>query len=256
MSYFEHLVSKRPNWKPGIEPLWKLQITDQEYEKLLRYLPEKMLSNFGKSVVKEAALFFSEWWKREYSGGPHKKIDVAKKIGLENHCEDLFKLAIKGVESLRIKFIRIETTRYLDTLLLQGGLPLRALAQMYLGDGKVTLVWRDDDLNPRVTVGRKASKLMLSLILLAAEVLPFGGAVVVRMVEGDSGPLVEITATGERIKFDSEVLDALEGTCNINNLEPRTILAYYTGSLGRVIDAQMAIESSEGAVRFGFLLRS
>jgi hypothetical protein len=68
--------------------------------------------------------------------------------------------------------------------------------------------------------------------------------------------LVEITATGERIKFDSEVLDALEGTCNINNLEPRTILAYYTGSLGRVIDAQMAIESSEGAVRFGFLLRS
>jgi hypothetical protein len=129
MSYFEHLVSKRPNWKPGIEPLWKLQITDQEYEKLLRYLPEKMLSNFGKSVVKEAALFFSEWWKREYSGGPHKKIDVAKKIGLENHCEDLFKLAIKGVESLRIKFIRIETTRYLDTLLLQGGLPLRALAQ-------------------------------------------------------------------------------------------------------------------------------
>ncbi|MBT4768900.1 MAG: hypothetical protein HOO00_00025 [Rhodospirillaceae bacterium] len=158
--------------------------------------------------------------------------------------------------AVRLQYLRAALGRGDGLDKLEDFSPLRALAQMYLGDGKVTLVWRDDDLNPRVTVGRKASKLMLSLILLAAEVLPFGGAVVVRMVEGDSGPLVEITATGERIKFDSEVLDALEGTCNINNLEPRTILAYYTGSLGRVIDAQMAIESSEGAVRFGFLLRS
>jgi len=158
--------------------------------------------------------------------------------------------------AVRLQYLRAALGRGDGLDKLEDFSPLRALAETYLRDGKVTLVWRDDDLNPQATVGRQASKLMLSLILLAAEALPFGGTVVVRVAERDPGPGVEITATGERIKFDSEALDALEGTCNTDNLEPRTILAYYTGLLGRVIDGRMTIESSEGAVRFGFLLRS
>ncbi len=157
--------------------------------------------------------------------------------------------------AVRLQYLRSALGRGDGLDKLQDLSPLRALALAYLRDGKVTLVWRDDDLNPQSIVGRKASKLMLNLILLAVEALPFGGTVVVRVVERDGGPLAEITATGERVKFDSEALAALKGSCDLNKLEPRTILAYYAGSLGRVIDAQMAIESMEGTVRFAFLLR-
>ena len=129
MSLFDKILKKRSNWKIGIDPLWKLQVTDEEYEELKIFLHDKIMGTYDPYCVREAALFFGEWWKREYSGGHHKKVDVARTIHLTAYSDDLYNLAVRGAESLRIKFIRMETTRYLDTLLLQGGLPLRALTQ-------------------------------------------------------------------------------------------------------------------------------
>jgi hypothetical protein len=129
MDFFSKIVKSRPNWRIGIDPLWKLQITDQEYEDLKNHLTARFMSYRLRYAERESTLFFAEWWKREYCGGHHRKLDVAKCLGLEIFSEALFQDAIKGAKMLRIRFIQIETTRYLDTLLLQGGLPLKALAQ-------------------------------------------------------------------------------------------------------------------------------
>jgi hypothetical protein len=129
MSLFHKIVKSRTDWKPGIDPLWKLQVTFEEYEDLKEFIHDKIVNTYNPFCEREAALYFAEWWKREYSGGPHKKIDVANTIHLFGHSEELYRSAVTGAELLRIKFIRMETTRYLDTLLLQGGLPLKALTQ-------------------------------------------------------------------------------------------------------------------------------
>lgn len=129
MSLFYKITKSRNDWKPGIDPLWKLKVSDAEYEELKEFLHNNIINTFHPYCEREATLYFAEWWKREYSGGHHKKIDVANTISLGAYCDELFQLAVKGAESLRIKFIRLENTRYLDTLFVQGGLPLRALAQ-------------------------------------------------------------------------------------------------------------------------------
>ena len=129
MSLFDRIIKQKTGWRIGIDPLWKLQVTDAEYEELKGFLHDNIMDTYDPYCIREAALYFGEWWKREYTGGPHKKVDVARSIGLSSYSEDLYRLAKRGARSLRIKFIRMETTRYLDTLLLQGGLPLKALSQ-------------------------------------------------------------------------------------------------------------------------------
>ena len=129
MSLFDRITRTRNNWQSGINPLWKLQITDEEYEELKEFLHDEIAYIIRPNCKREAALYFAEWWKREYSGGHHKKMDVADTIKLGSYCDELFQLAITGAELLRVKFIRLENTRYLDTLFVQGGLPLGALAK-------------------------------------------------------------------------------------------------------------------------------
>lgn len=129
MSLFYRIIKTRDDWRPGIKPLWKLQITDEEYQELKEFLRNSIVTTYHPNCEREAVLYFSEWWRREYTGGHHKKIDVANSMHLGAYSEELFQLAVKGAELLGIRFIRLENTRFLDTLFLQGGLPLGALAK-------------------------------------------------------------------------------------------------------------------------------
>ena len=77
MSLFDKIAKTRNNWKSGIDPLWKLKVTDEEYEELKEFLHIEIKNSFNPNCEREATLYFAEWWKREYSGGHHKKYDVA-----------------------------------------------------------------------------------------------------------------------------------------------------------------------------------
>lgn len=124
---FDDIISKRQNWRIGIDPLWKLLITDVEYKELNNYLYDQNQVHITTyRWCREAALYFAEWWKREYNGGPHNIKDVAESLNLAN-IDDLYKAAKEGAKRLRISYIRRGNTRRLDTLFMQGGLPLRAL---------------------------------------------------------------------------------------------------------------------------------
>ncbi|MCX6249744.1 MAG: hypothetical protein NTX61_03235 [Bacteroidetes bacterium] len=125
---FARITLNRPSWKLGIDPLWKLNITDQEYEELKTFLNTNIIENTSTLYWnQEAALFFSEWWKREYNGGAHNKRDVVLSLQLPDYEEELYSAAKEGAKRLRIVYIRIKNTRRLDTLFMQGGLPLNAL---------------------------------------------------------------------------------------------------------------------------------
>ena len=100
MNYFESLLEKR-GYQECPLPLWKLKITDEEFEELRKILKkcaiiEHILVEHKYSIeylvdllqdgsydinttdtfghhLEECALFFSEYWRRLYDGGPHKK---------------------------------------------------------------------------------------------------------------------------------------------------------------------------------------
>ncbi len=84
MSFFDTLIEKRPG-RPYL-PLWSLKVTDSEYQQLKAILandctsPTCAMPFFG--LRKEAALFYAEYWRREYKEGVQGKEMVFAALGL------------------------------------------------------------------------------------------------------------------------------------------------------------------------------
>lgn len=108
-------------------PLWKMAITDEEFEALRAEI--KQLFDEGKSFAKKLAskkiaLYYAEWWKREYNGHAPSSEKIAESIGIDlSDSAELFELAKAGGEILGFRWIKRQNTLYFRTLLLQGGLP-------------------------------------------------------------------------------------------------------------------------------------
>jgi hypothetical protein len=139
MGYFESLLEKR-QLSRCLLPLWKLKITDEEYMQLREELSKqtrKISNGFSNPFItmcKEAALFFSEYWRREYVEDVHSKEMVYKALKPSNYsyneyCNDFYEAAQKGAKQLRIEFYDGGRADPLNSMLYQGGLPMRLVTQ-------------------------------------------------------------------------------------------------------------------------------
>lgn len=118
-------------------PLWKLKLTDAEYEELRAmleyrthlYIPTDE-NRFAK-YARECALFYAEYWRREYSDGAHSKQMVYDALRpecyVENGEEELYQAARAGAKRLGIELYKDTRTQYLDSMLYQGGLPMKVV---------------------------------------------------------------------------------------------------------------------------------
>ena len=107
-------------------PLWKLKITQEEYEDLKSTLRAHPYN--PELFQEEAALCYAEWWRRDYNGGIPSKEEVAEGLGLPYYYgvgDDLFNAARAALKKHRFTFIHsLKGTEYFRTLLNQGGLPV------------------------------------------------------------------------------------------------------------------------------------
>lgn len=137
MGYFEELLSKR-NLSECPLPLWRLKITDEEYESLRLLLREetRFFSYYEtpfRKLRKEACLFFAEYWRREFKPGSHSKrmvYEALEPIGYrEQQIEGLYSSACKGAKLLKIEQYNGGRIDPLNDMLYQGGLPMRLLTE-------------------------------------------------------------------------------------------------------------------------------
>jgi hypothetical protein len=116
-------------------PMWKLQLTTEEYSALKQELLDAFKGFQLFRIAKEAALYYANWWSKEYVGGTRdsfpSKEKIAADLGIRHEQSDeLYLWAKRGLSQLRISPIfRNGRTHYFRTLLLQGGLPVKSLKE-------------------------------------------------------------------------------------------------------------------------------
>ncbi len=123
--FYKILQSRKLDFHTG-QPIWKYKISDFEYEQLKERF--KIVQRISELDPRTCAIYFAEWWKRSYNESYPKKEDVYNSIDYSRLCfnpEEFYELAKKGGNLLNYKWIKIQNTLYLKTLLLQGGLPLK-----------------------------------------------------------------------------------------------------------------------------------
>jgi hypothetical protein len=129
MKFNDILASRRLTQTPL--PIWKLQLTDEEFSGLKEELRDAFQ---GKNellfrIAKEAALYYANWWSREYLGGIPSRERIAADLGLNlEQSNALYVTAKRGLSYLKISPIfRNGRMHRFRTLLMQGGLPLFSL---------------------------------------------------------------------------------------------------------------------------------
>ena len=111
----------------------------------------------------------------------------------------------------------------------------RELAQGLLDGGKVRCDWPADS-----TLSGDWQKLAANMLVLAADSLTRGGAVVVRAPTGGA-PSVTMTAEGASINFSDELRAALDVAADVGSLTSRTVHAYFAARLAQRLGARLTL---------------
>lgn len=132
-SYFDNLLEKR-NLTQCPLPLWRLKVTDIEFEELHEYL-HKIASQFHRfdnpfvGQERECALYVAEWYRRKCTGRTgfdaiYSSLEgrAANMVSFKEAAYRTTEKTYKGLGKIPPLKVRNEWKSY--TLLLQGGLPL------------------------------------------------------------------------------------------------------------------------------------
>lgn len=125
MSFFSSLLIKNQLQQHDGRPLWKYHLTLEDFEGLLN---EFRFARPSSIDPRDATLFYAEWWKNYYVGGPPSKQEVFNALSgnIRFHIDqqEFYRLAKTGARMLGIRWIVRQNILCFRTLLLQGGLPL------------------------------------------------------------------------------------------------------------------------------------
>jgi len=128
---------------------------------------------------------------------------------------------------------------------------LRKLTSDYLEGGRVSLVWREENLR----IDLNGGKLLLNLCLIASESLPRGGVVEVDIQALEGGLGIAVAAIGEGAGLAPELQAAFAAAVDVETLSSRTAHGHFAAVLAAQIGAELEIVSQGGSgVRLAALL--
>ena len=124
---------------------------------------------------------------------------------------------------------------------------VRELAEGYLHGSRVQFDWQDgeDQLSGDAMLSGDTTRLLLCLIMLAADALPRGGRVSLRITERATETLLSVTVAGRSIRLAEDVVEALRAT-EATAVTPRTVHAFYLSCLATRLRASIAVDGVVG----------
>lgn len=130
---------------------------------------------------------------------------------------------------------------------------VRRLAEGFLDGGRVTLRWEigsaaaDDG-----RLGGDETRMLLCAVLVAAEGLPRGGELTVRLV--GAGTTLAVEARGKNAVIPDAVAAALAGEADLGAVTARTVPAYYLRLQSRSFAADLDLRQEDGSFSLGIAM--
>ncbi|MBV8060247.1 MAG: hypothetical protein JO126_02490 [Alphaproteobacteria bacterium] len=114
----------------------------------------------------------------------------------------------------------------------EGVIPVkevRQTAEQYLAHSKTRMTWADNAIPDAAAENKGFLKVVLNLLMLVDELLPYGGEVIVNPTDTLDLMGCSLSITGKSITYTPQIHDALYQQVAIDDLTPRTVQAYVTG---------------------------
>ncbi len=130
----------------------------------------------------------------------------------------------------------------------EENLPLRDMRQVatqYFTGEKTKLDWAEDIEFPGFEENQGALKVLLNVLLMAEEILAYGGLITLRRLASDDTIGCVIQVKGRQAQLSQSFREAVENTVDIEELTPRTIQSYITGRFADFFDLKLSFSSSE-----------
>lgn len=122
----------------------------------------------------------------------------------------------------------------------------RQLARDFFKESRIELIWPDQYTDAAgVSVSRKMAKVIVNMLVLVSGALPRGGKISVVVTQENGQASVSITGEGEGVKLDQEVMAALSGKLDIEDLTPKSVQPYFTTLLGQRIGVVITHELTD-----------
>lgn len=116
-----------------------------------------------------------------------------------------------------------------------------------LGGGRIHINWPEPVAPSKWQVPRLGVKLLMNMVLLATDLLPGAGEVIVTMSPDNGEMAIEMTAIKDGFALSGEYRAAISGTAAGDELTPRTVIGHYCHMLAKALGCQLTlVERADG----------
>lgn len=157
---------------------------------------------------------------------------------------DLVRLAARQA-SAKLQFLRLAFGAGTSAPGQIGQSALMELINGIYGDGKVSVTWEKSGIN----LEKVHARLLLNMMMMAAQSIPRGGEVVISVSETDAVD-IKTEATGRRARLEDNVPKTLSGQSPEDGFDGRSIQPFYTGLIVRELKGKIAASIVEETVAF------
>ena len=120
----------------------------------------------------------------------------------------------------------------------------QAMARAFIEDGKTALDWK----LPRVLLPKNRVKLLLNMLIIAAQAIPRGGALTVEPSGQGESMGFRISASGLNARIPQAVPALLEGNSDSGSVDAHAIQPFYAGLLARACGLKVDLRIDGGTV--------
>ena len=187
-------------------------------------------------------------------GAINNGVELVREFGAGNDEEAMDLVASSASQAAeRLKLFRVAYGMAAGTA--RTVRDARGLTDAIIETGRMTLDWPADEGIAATELNEGSVKLLLNMVLLAAEALSPAGTVKVQLSSGEGRLAAEMISEGEGVQLDDQELGGITGAVAVADLTPRSIHGYYTARLAEDQGTELTVEVSEGSIRFTALLR-